>query len=330
MPKAKLNGLPDFGTANTDWGPWPGREGDALDVRSVDWCIERLRRASSAPLFLACGLFRPHMPFFVPQRWLDRYPANQIVMPTLVEHDLDDVPPAGRALQAAEAGKFWRGMMESEKLHPGSYREAVRCYQAAATFADGQIGRLLDALDASPRGKSTIVVFCSDNGYQLGEKDSWEKFTLWEKANHVPLIIVAPEVASAGTVCARVVSLLDVYPTLVELCGLAASAPVSALEGRSLAPLLRSPNAKWDYPAVMTYLRGNHAVCTERWRYIRYANGNEELYDHAGDPREWKNLAANPALAAVLAEYRKWLPKHDAENVADMKKPRQTTNDSRP
>lgn len=319
MPGTKLNGLPDFGTANTDWGPWPGKEGDALDVRSVDWCIERLRRTNTAPLFLACGLFRPHMPFFVPQRWLDRYPTNQTVMPALVEHDLDDVPPAGRALQAAEAGKFWKGMMESEKLHPGSYREAVRCYQAAATFADGQIGRLLDALDAGPRGQSTIIVFCSDNGYQLGEKECWEKFTLWDKACHIPLIIVAPGVTPAGVKCARAVSLLDLYPTLVELCSLTTNAPVSTLEGRSLTPLLHAPDTKWEYPAVMTYLRGNHAVCTERWRYIRYANGDEELCDHANDPGEHKNLAGDPALAKVIAELRQWLPKDNAPGVPDMK-----------
>jgi len=327
MPGAKLNGLPEFGTANTDWGAWPANEAEALDVRSVDWCIERLRRTNSAPLFLACGLFRPHMPFFVPQRWLDRYPTNTTVMPTRLEHDLDDVPPAGRKLHSAEAGRFWQGMMEGEQQRPGSHREAVRCYQAAATFADAQVGRLLEALDARPRAKSSIIVFCSDNGYQLGEKDSWEKFTLWEKAGRVPLIIVAPGLASSGADCARPVSLLDVYPTLVELCGLTTNAPVSPLEGRSLVPLLCSPKAAWNRSAVMTYLPGNHAVRSERWRYIRYGNGDEELYDHEHDPHEYKNLAGDPACAKVIAEHRKWLPKHDARAVPNLKRPREAALD---
>lgn len=212
MPQAKLNGLPEFGAANTDWRPWPGKEGDVLEVRSVDWCIERLRRTNSAPLFLACGLLRSHMPCFVPQRWPDRYPTKHTAMPVCIENDLDDVPPAGRALQAAEAGKFCKGMMESEKLHPGSYREAVRCYQAAATFADGQIGRLLDALDASFRGKSTISKwYLGDNpdhtpwgrGFQhvlaranvtSGTIDYWDRhaWKLTSQGNEVPARAYGP------------------------------------------------------------------------------------------------------------------------------------------
>lgn len=318
MPTAKLNCLPDFGTANTDWGPWPAAEADALDVRSVDWCIERLRHPRAEPLFLACGLFRPHMPFFVPQRWLNRYSAGKTVLPPRLEHDLDDVPPAGRELVAAGAGRFWQGMMQGEQQRPGSWREAVRCYQAAATFADAQIGRLLDALDATPRGQSTIIAFCSDNGYQLGEKDCWEKFTLWEKATRVPLILVAPGITAAGKACECPVSLLDLYPTLLELGGLPAS---SGLEGRSLVPLLRSPEAAWDRPVVMTYLRGNHAVRNQRYRYVRYANGDEELYDHTSDPGEHTNLVTRAGQAPVIAELKRWLPATDAPAVADLKRP---------
>jgi arylsulfatase A-like enzyme len=319
MPASKLNRLPGFGSANTDWGPWPAVEADHLDVRSTDWCIERLRRPRSGPLFLACGLFRPHMPFYVPERWLDRYPADKTVLPTLRPDDVDDIPPAGRALRDAEAGRFWQGMMQAEKTRPGSWREAVRCYQAAATFADGQIGRLLDALDASPRGKSTIIVFCSDNGYQLGEKGCWEKFTLWERASRIPLIIAAPGVTPAGASCGRPVSLLDVYPTLVELCGLE---PAPALDGRSVKPLLLDPTASWEHPAVMTYLRGNHAVRSQRHRYIRYANGDEELYDHFADPHEWTNLASRPDSKGVIAELARHLPRTDAPPAKDMLTPK--------
>ena len=317
MPREKLNQLPGYGSANTDWGAWPLAETDALDVRSVDWCIDRLGRPRSTPLFLACGLFRPHMPFFVPPAWLERHPRDETRLPPLRPDDLADIPAGGLALHAPSAGRFWRGMADSEKLRPGSWREAVRHYQAAATFADAQIGRLLDALDASPAGRHTIVVLWSDHGYQLGEKDSWEKFTLWEKATHVPFIVVAPGLAPAGATCARPVSLLDLYPTLLELAGLPAPA---GLEGRSLVPLLRQPSAAWDRPAVMTYLRGNHAVRSERYRYIRYANGDEELYDHTTDPQEWTNLAARPALSTVKSDHARWLPRRDAPDAPNLRR----------
>lgn len=319
MPKEKLNGLTAYGTANTDWGAWPNTDAEALDVRSVDWCIERLKRTRPEPLFLACGLFRPHMPFFVPPRWLERYPAGKTTMPEIRADDLADIPPGGKDLLAPSAGRFWQGMRESEKTHPGSWREAVRHYQASATFADAQVGRLLDALEATERGRRAIIVLWSDHGYQLGEKEAWEKFTLWEKATRVPFIVVAPGIAPANTTCARPVTLLDIYPTLTELAGLTAPA---GLEGRSLAPLLRDPVAMWDYPAVMTYLQGNHAVRSERYRYIRYANGDEELYDHANDPHEWTNLAGRPELAAVKTDLARWLPRKDAPPTKDMPRPK--------
>lgn len=321
MPPEKLNGLPAYGTANTDWGAWPLTDADALDVRSIDWCIERLKHARPEPLFLACGLFRPHMPFFAPPRWLERYPAGQITMPVLRADDLADIPSGGKALLAPSAGRFWQGMKESEKNRPGSWREAVRHYQAAASFADAQIGRLLDALEATERGRRAIVVLWSDHGYQLGEKEAWEKFTLWEKATRIPLIIVAPGIAPAGTICPRPVTLLDLYPTLVELAGINSPA---GLEGRSLVPLLRDPEAPWNYPAVMTYLQGNHAVRSERYRYIRYANGDEELYDHSADPHEWTNLADRPDLAGVKSDLARWLPRKDAPPAKDMPRPKGT------
>lgn len=318
MPPAKLNQLPEYGSANTDWGAWPADESTAPDVRSVAWCIDRLGQRRPGPLFLACGLFRPHMPFFVPQPWLDRFPAGAVVLPPLRPDDVDDLPPAARTMLAAEAGRFWRGMSEGEQRRPGSWQEAVRCYQASAAFADAQIGRLLDALDATPRGRDTIIVFWSDHGYQLGEKQAWEKFTLWEKATRVPFIVVAPGTARAGAVCGRPVSLLDLYPTLAELAGLP---PPPHLDGQSLVPLLRDPAAAWERPAVMTYQRGNHAVRSERWRYIRYAGGDEELYDHDADPREWTNLASRPEFRPVMADLARWLPPHDAPPVPNLPRP---------
>ncbi len=316
MPPEKLNRLPGYGSANTDWGPWPEKEAAALDARSIEWCVERLRRPREQPLFLACGLFRPHMPFFVPPAWLNKHPpASDVVMPALKPDDLDDIPAGGRKLMR-DAARFFTGMMEGEKQVPGSWREAVRCYQAAATFADAQIGRLLDALDASGRAERTLIVLWSDHGYQLGEKDCWEKFTLWEKATRVPFIIVAPGIAQAGGICEHPVSLLDLYPTLLDLCGLPAPAK---LDGVSLVPQLKDPSLSPGRPAVMTCLRGNHAVRTNRWRYIRYADGSEELYDHASDRHEWRNVASDPQWQTVIEEHRRWLPTANANAAPDLK-----------
>ena len=314
MPAAKLNQLEKLGSANTDWGAWPVDGSKTVDERTVDYCIERMMEPKEKkPLFLACGLFRPHMPFFAPQSALDDYPLEQTRMPVVKQDDMADVPPGGRAL-AKHSAKFWHGIHEAEARNPGLWREAVRAYQAAATFADRQIGRLLDAIEAS--GRKPVIVLWSDHGYQLGEKGCWEKFTLWEKANRIPLIVVAPGVAKTGTRCDRPVDLTALYPTLAELCGLPAP---SKLDGKSIIPLLKNPSARWERPALMTYGQGNHAVRSDRWRYIRYADGSEELYDHDNDPHEWNNLASNATLASVKQELSRWFPASDAAPAADYK-----------
>jgi arylsulfatase A-like enzyme len=187
----------------------------------------------------------------------------------------------------------------------GEWKPAVRAYLASISFSDAMLGRVLDALDAGPNARDTLIVFWSDHGYHLGEKGHWHKRTLWERSTRVPLIIVAPGVTRAGTRCARPVSLLDLYPTLADLCGLPACAE---LEGQSLRPLLKNPKAEWKRPAVITWQKGNHAVRSERWRYIRYRTGEEELYDHQTDPNEWNNLANDPKLAELRKQMAKWLP----------------------
>jgi len=320
MPGSKLNGLAWYGSANTDWGPRPGDQSETVDARTVDYCVARLKEkpAEGPPWFLAAGIFRPHMPFFAPKRYFDAYPRADVVMPLVKTDDRADLPAGATAL-LAPTNWFFEGMMRAESERPGTWGDAVRAYQACATFADAQIGRLLDALDASPHRGNTIVMLWSDNAYHLGEKQHWEKFALWEKTTHVPYIIVAPGLARAGARCQRPVDLMSVYPTLVELCSLPTRAD---LDGVSVAPLLADPEASWDRPALMTYLRGNHAVRTARWRYIRYADGTEELYDDQADPNEWTNLAGNPDFRDVLEQHRSWLPKTDAKPVRSLKRPR--------
>jgi len=317
MPPQKLNHSPDYGSPNTDWGAWPADETATIDFQTADYCIEALANPpENQPLFLACGIFKPHSPFFAPPQYHEAY--AEIPLPQRLETDWDDLPSGAVELMARKTW-FWKGMMEVEEKYPGSYHDFIRSYAACCAFADAQIGRVLDALDASPRGKNTVIVLWSDHGFHLGEKDHIEKFGLWEKTNHIPFIVVAPGVAEAGSVCDTPVDLTVLYPTLLELCGLPAD---SKCDGSSLVPLLKDPEAEWTQPALMTYGRGNHAVRSERWRYIRYADGTEELYDHSKDPMEWTNLAPLPEYAPVLDEHRPWLPQEEAKKVPDLKKPK--------
>ncbi len=176
----------------------------------------------------------------------------------------------------------------------------------------GAFPRLLDAFGKSPLAKNTVIALWSDHGWHLGEKLHWRKFTLWEEATHNVLMMKVPGLTVAGGRCDRPVSLMDVFPTLTDVCGLP---PKKECEGVSLRPLLKDPKAKWARPAVTTFGKANHAVRSERWRYIRYSDGTEELYDRQADPMEWKNLAGDPKLAAVKAEHGKWLPKVNAAEI---------------
>ncbi len=315
MPMQKLNGAPNYGSGNTDWGAWPTNEADTIDFKTADYCINALvNPPSDQPLFLACGIFKPHSPFFAPEKYHE--PHAHIDLPTRLNDDGNDLPAGARQLTRSKQW-FWKGMQNLDGRIPGSYHNFIRAYAACCAFADAQIGRVLDALDAAPRRDNTIVVLWSDHGFHLGEKDHIEKFALWEKANHIPFIVVAPDVSEPGSRCDTPVDLSAIYPTLLELCKLPAD---SECDGTSLVPLLRNPKTIWNRPALMTYGRGNHAVRSQRWRYIHYADGSEELYDHDNDPNEWTNLASKPEHAAVIAKHRLWLPEDEAEPIPDLKK----------
>jgi len=191
----------------------------------------------------------------------------------------------------------------------GNWRRAVQAYLACITFSDAMVGRMLDALDRSPHRENTIVALWSDHGYHLGEKWHWHKQSLWHRATHVPLIVSAPGVTTAGARCERPVSLVDLYPTLADLAGVERG---TGLDGASLRPLLENPQRSWERPAITTYGRGNHAVRSTRWSYIRYHDGGEELYDRRQDPQEWINLASHRGLTKVKEDLRRWLPATEA------------------
>lgn len=287
-----------WGFGNFKIGPTSGGDEDMLDYATVDYCLAQLRKEHAKPLFLACGLAKPHLPFSVPKKYFDMYPLDQIELPKVREDDLGDVPQAGVAM--ARPGGDHARIPEA-----GKWKEAVRAYLAAISFCDAMVGRLIDGLDRSAYQDNTIIVLWSDHGWHLGEKRHWRKFALWEEATRSPLLFVVPGLTRPGGSCERTVDLMSIYPTLCDLTGLPTPKHV---EGPSLRPLLADPTAAWDRPAITTYRRGNHAIRTERWRYIRYADGSEELYDHDADPREWTNLAKDPKVADVKAGLAKRLP----------------------
>jgi len=296
-----LNGIAR--TSHFDWGPIANAATEMGDWQVADWVCAQLRQAWDKPFFLGCGFYRPHLPWYVPQKYFDQFPLDQVILPEVDENDLDDVPEAG--VRMAKPNGDHRKVTEADQ-----WRQAVRGYLASISFMDECLGRVIDALDASPHRENTIVVLWSDHGWHLGEKLHWRKFALWEEATHNHLLFVAPGVTRSGGRCDEPVSLLDIYPTMLELCRLSA---MPGLEGRSLMPQLRDPAAVADRPALTTHGRANHSLRDRRWRYIRYDDGSEELYDHDADPLEHKNLARDSQYQSVIAGLRAHLPRIDAE-----------------
>jgi arylsulfatase A-like enzyme len=288
-----------------DWGPVDCRDEDMGDWKIAEWAVSELKKKHDKPFFLAPGFIRPHLPWYAPRKYFDMYDEKKIAMPKVKEDDLDDVPKQGRHF-ATRSGDH------KAVLEYGQWRKAVQAYLACISFTDACVGRIVDALDASEYAKNTIVVLWSDHGWHLGEKLHWRKFALWEEATRNPFLMVVPGVTKPNGRCERTVDYMNIYPTMIELCGLPKR---EGLEGVSMVPLLKDPKAKWDRPALTTYERGNHSVRSERWRYIRYYDGTEELYDHNNDELEWTNLASKPEYAKVKSELAAWLPKSDAPDA---------------
>ena len=289
----------DTGVGGIKFAPLDCRDEDMQDFRIVSWTIEQLQRDHAKPFFLACGVHKPHMPWNVPRKYYDLHPLDKIRLPPVNEHDLDDVPPRG--VRFANPSGDHAAILKS-----GRWKDAVQGYLAAITFTDMNVGRLLDALDKSQYRDNTLIVAWGDHGWHLGEKLHWRKFTLWEEATRAPLLWVVPGVTPAGAACRRTVDFMSLYPTLCDLCGLEIPKHV---EGVSLKPLLAKPDAPWDRPALTTYLYNNHSVRSERWRYIHYEDGGEELYEETKDPLEWTNVAGKAEYAPVKEELARRLPK---------------------
>jgi len=286
-----------------DWGVFPHRDEDKQDYKVASWAVEQIgNMPKDQPFFLATGFFLPHVPCYATQKWFDLYPDDDSVLPPVKADDRDDTPRFSWYLHWRLPEPRLKWMRDNSQ-----WRNLVRSYLACTSFVDAQVGRLLDTLEESGLADNTIVVLWGDHGYHLGEKDITGKNTLWERSTRVPLIFAGPGV-KAGQRCTRPAELLDMYPTLIELCGLTER---DDLEGISLIPQLRDVTAVRERPAITSHNQGNHGVRSERWRYIRYGDGSEELYDHQNDPQEWTNLADNRKFASVLEEHRRWLPRMD-------------------
>jgi len=311
------NQLLDRSIGGIRFGIVSGDDSVVPDTKSADYGIAELGKSHAQPFFLTIGFHKPHMPWNVPRKYYDLHPLEQIQLPPIQANDLADIPPAG--VRMAHASGDHERVLES-----GRWKEAIQGYLAAISYLDAQVGRLLDALDHSAYRDNTIICLWGDHGWHLGEKEHWRKFALWEEATRAPLIWVVPGVTHPNGVCDQPVDFMSIYPTLCELAGL----PIpSHVEGRSIRSLLADPKAKWDGPALTTHGLNNHAVRNSRWRYIRYADGGEELYDHAQDPYEWKNLADDPKFAQVKVELAGYFPKVNREprrsESAGTKQPKQ-------
>lgn len=295
----------------TDWGILPSGshqrigslpsdpEAPTFDEDIARRTIEFLGDSHNKPFFLGCGFFRPHTPLYSRKKWFDQFPLDEISLPEVLENDIDDLPyfkAKPRREKDVEAPGLWT---HEWIVKNGKWKEILQAYLAATASADDKVGQVIEALRKSQYKKNTYVILFSDHGWHLGEKEHWGKAALWEQTTRIPFIVVGPGIPK-GIRCDRPAELIDIYPTVLDYAGV--DAP-HKLEGFSLRPLLEDSKADWSHPALTTF-SDHHALRTDRWRYIRYIDGSEELYDHQNDPNEWHNLAItdHPELPSLRKE----------------------------
>lgn len=280
--------------------PWTGPDTDFPDVVNANSTIEFLTKDHDKPFLAYYGLWRPHTPYTAPKRFFDMYNENEFVLPADYKaNDLDDVPELGRLL-VDSLNKYRNRPVIFEKL----YKKFIYAYCANYSFADWNVGRVIDALDKSKYASNTIVIFFSDNGYHAGSKLRWEKATLWEQADNIPFLVRAPDLKADES--NATVSLVDLFPTLINYCNL--KKPTQQFDGHSFVKLLKNSDSNWKYSAFSTYGEKYAAVRDERYRYISYPDGSEELYDHNSDPYEFTNIASKPENKKIISRLRKSIP----------------------
>lgn len=285
-----------------DWGPSRNPKEQTKDYLTGQWAAQQLKRKFDKSFFMAVGFSKPHLTWHVPREFFDLYPLDEIELPVIKEDDLDDIKTQDGSAQHKPSQDYLR-VKKYDK-----FKEAVQGYLAAISYVDTCIGLVLEALQKSRYRDNTIVMIWGDHGWYLGEKLRYRKTRLWEESARVPFVVRVPGVTRPNSKCNRVVNLIDIYPTLIDLCGLAKNLEN---EGRSFAPLLNNPGLPWEHPTLTTMGYSNHAVRDERYCYIRHSNGVRELYDHSLDPMEHFNLAPYPQYRPVIERLVNYLPTVD-------------------
>ena len=295
-----------------DWAPLELKDEETADYQTVSYISDQLQQDHNKPFFLAAGIYRPHLPWYVPQEYFDRFPLEDIQKPAILADDVEDLGPVAKEL-IERGGNYHKHVVEA-----GQWEEAIQGYLASIAYADAMLGRILDALEASPHADNTIVVIWSDHGWQLGEKEHWRKFALWENVIRTVFMMRVPNGVAAlpggsakGVSTENLTSLLDIYPTLAELCRLS---PRQDYDGQSLTGMLANPTTPVPRPIISTYDYGSYSVRFENWHFIRYIDGSEELYNLTEDPEEWHNLAQEGDLEDTRLMLADFIP----ENPIDL------------
>ncbi|WDE97446.1 sulfatase-like hydrolase/transferase [Lentisphaera profundi] len=292
----------------TDWGPYLTDE-DQPDLHTARWAIERLEKDYDKPFFMAVGFVKPHVPWHVSKKWFDRFDLDKIIVPKFNKNDAEDIPQAAQKVHAVPAYPTYEWAKKNKQLRP-----LLQSYLACSSFVDDCLGQVLEALENSPHKDNTLVIVASDHGYHLGEKNRFAKMSLWERSSRVPLVFAGPGVKIQAKNKVDV-GLIDLYPTLLDYCGLPEN-PTN--EGQSFRNLF-AENAKKEERAVLTCLSPkDFAVSSGRWRYYLYHDGSEELYDLEKDPAELKNIALNPESLALRKKMALHIPQKPAKEISKM------------
>ncbi|MFK8112264.1 MAG: sulfatase [Rubripirellula sp.] len=295
-----------------DWGQVDVPDEEQRDYLTAEWAAAEIPKLASKqqPFFLAVGFHLPHVPIYASKKWFDLYPLESVDLPAMIPSDNEDIPEIATQLTLNPTAPRHKWMVQNQQS-----RRAVQAYLAANSFVDHMVGMLIEGLEASGEAENTLIVLWSDHGFHMGEKLRWAKRSLWEETTRVPMIFAGPGVVP-GARCGKAVGLIDVFPTLLDTCGLPAR---DDLEGESLRPLLLDANAEWDRPAICTFGPNNHSLRSERYRYIRYSDGSEEFYDLQVDKHEWNNLAVGQKrtakVEAIIKRLSQWLPTVNVDPV---------------
>lgn len=306
------------GGSNFAWAAvpddWENNQQKLIDTENADKVIQVLQEKYEKPFFISLGFLRPHLPWIVPQRFFDMFPLEDIDLTDgYLENDIKDLPECAKWMAKEVPGSnLGESTLQDVITEKDKWKEALQAYMAASAYTDYQVGRILDAVESGPNASNTIIVLCTDHGYHHGEKDHWTKFGLWEQSNRVPFMISLP--GQKKQICQSPVSLLDIYPTLLSLANLD-NPETHKLEGVDLTPLIENPTGERGRPVLSTYGFQCHTLRDERWRYIRYRNGDEELYDHKVDPHEWNNLASNSAYNSIMEKMKAQLPEVNVQET---------------